>query len=328
MSGVILTALPRASALLLLIVAFCAGPGVAQSSSDEGAPFLLLPVGADAVGVGRAVTALPGQESVFWNPAGLASLEQSRFVLARGDVQVATSTAVSALFARRGVGALGISYLLLDAGDQEYRDRDDNLTGTISIRNHLAVVSTAARLLPGLDVGANFKLVQEHLSCRGMCLGFGSTSTTFAVDAGAQFQWSDDVPLRLGVLVAHLGPRFQLENASQADPLPTRIRIGMAYDLLRRLGTPGLEGWLSAEVQDRPGYQGGTSMHVGFQLAAGRTDALFVRAGYVSDADQPGGPSVGLGLRFEQFFLSFAKSLAVTGMGETEPLNVSFAIRL
>jgi len=75
MSGVTMMRWAFRSWAALLLLASIPNEAAAQASSDEGAPFLLLPVGADAVSLGRAVTALPGQESAFWNPAGLASLQ-------------------------------------------------------------------------------------------------------------------------------------------------------------------------------------------------------------------------------------------------------------
>ncbi len=60
--------------------AYAAGIFTAEPSSTEGALTLLLPIGARGIGMGRAVTASSGPESVFWNPAGLARLEQGRFL--------------------------------------------------------------------------------------------------------------------------------------------------------------------------------------------------------------------------------------------------------
>lgn len=317
----------RGAVLALALHAWNPMGAAAQGTSGEGALFLLLPVGADAVALGRAVTAMPGPESAFWNPAGLASVDRSRFVLLRGDLAVGTSTAASALLARSGVGTIGVSYLLMDVGDQEQRDFYDNLTGTISVRNQLAVVSAGAHLVGGLDAGVNFKVVQFRMTCRGICADRGTSATSYAVDAGVQLVPTDDVPLRLGAMIAHLGPDFQLENASQADPLPARIRVGAAYDLLRRLGKDDLEGWLTVEVQDRLRHPGDPSLYVGAELAAGSTEALFLRAGYATETDQPGGASVGLGLRLQKFEISVAKSLAVATLtGETDPFTVSFSV--
>lgn len=320
--------------ILALAVGLClSAQGLAgqdgNASSNEGALFLLLPVGAQAVSLGRAMTAMTGPESAFWNPAGLADVTESRFVLFRGDHAVGTATAVSVLGARPGLGTLGFSYLLLDIGDQDLTDGDGNILGTVSVRNHLGVASAAARILDRLDAGVNFKVVQFRLSCRGICQNAGTTATTYAVDAGLQLRPSPDLPLRFGAMVAHLGPRLQVLNAEQADPLPARFRVAVAYDVVRSVvRSEGVSGWLALEVQDRLREPGSPSLYIGSELTAGQGDALFLRAGYVfGDMDQEDGARVGLGLRYERFDLAIAKSLAVSTLtGETEPVHVTFSI--
>jgi len=315
---------------LLLALALC-GRAAAQGrdpSSTEGALFLLLPVGAQGVSMGRAMTAIQGPEAAFWNPAGLAGVSDSRAVLFRGDHAVGAATALSLLAARAGVGTLGASYLLLDIGDQDLTDADGNVLGTISVRNHLGVVSAAAHLFGWLDGGVNLKVVQFRLSCRGICTDAGTAATTYAVDLGVQSVPRSDLPLRLGAMVAHVGPRLQVLNAEQADPLPSRMRVGAAYDVLAAFTERSdVQGWLAVEVQDRLRQPGSVSVYLGSEFVAGSREALYLRTGYViGDLDQEAGARVGLGLRYERFDLAIAKSLAVSITGETEPVHVSFSI--
>jgi len=321
------------SLLAALLAVMVAHPATAQDgpspSATEGALFLLLPVGAQAVSLGRAMTAMRGPESAFWNPAGLADVPNARAVLFRGDHAVGSATAVSLVAARPGVGAIAASYFLLDIGDQDLTDSDGNVLGTVSVRNHLGIVSAATRLLSRLDAGVNLKLVQFRLSCRGICPDEGTTATTYAVDAGIQFVPDDDLPLRFGAMVAHVGPRLQVLNAEQADPLPARVRVAAAYDVLSTvLERDDVRGWLALEVQDRLRNPGSVSVFLGSELAAGVEDALYLRAGYVvGDLDQEDGARVGLGLRWERFDLAIAKSLAVSTLtGETEPVHVTLSI--
>ena len=298
-------------------------------TSTEGGLFLLLPVGAQSVSMGRAMTAMQGAESSFWNPAGLAAVDQSRAVVFRGDHAVGTATAISGLATRSGIGTLGISYLLLDIGDQDLTDGDGNVLGTVSVRNHLGVASVATRLFDKLDAGLSFKLVRFQLSCRGICPDAGTTANTYAIDAGIQTTPSRSFPLRIGAMVAHVGPRLQVLNADQADPLPARVRIAAAYDLMSSLvDSEEVQGWLTVELQDRLRDPGSISVYLGSEITAGAQDALFLRAGYViGDLDQEAGARVGLGLRYERFDLAIAKSLAVSTLtGETEPVHVTFSI--
>lgn len=313
-----------------------------DGTADEGALFLLLPTGAGGVSMGRAVTALATPEAAFWNPAGLAGLEQSRVVVFRGDHLVGPATALSLLYTPRSLGTLGLSYQLLDVGDQLITDDFGNTTGEASFRNHLGVVSFAANLGRRLAAGLNFKVVQFRVTCRGDCLQARLTSTSYAVDVGVQaIPPLDYVPgvrracvegcrnVRLGFMVAHLGPRLQVLNADQADPLPTRIRLSAAYEAMERfLPDPSVHLWITAELEDQWRDLGSPSFYVGSEFAAGRDEMVFVRAGYVSgQLDHTDGAAVGIGLNYQRFELGIAKSLASSAIsGESEPVHVTFGV--
>ncbi len=326
----------RTPALLVLLLGapWLVSPPTPTRAQDveapprEGALFLLLPFGAGPVSLGRAMTAMKGPESVFWNPAGLTGPRRSRLTLIRGDHAVGTATGASVLGTVRGVASLGLSYVLLDAGSQDLTDDHDNLLGTISIRNHLAVASGAVRLLDRLDVGANLKLVQFRLSCRGtICPGGGATATTYAADVGVQLEPSRGHPLRFGALLAHLGRGLE-EQSGQRTGLPARVRVAVAYDLAGTFaGNDALEAWLSLEVQDRLRDPGSMAVYVGSEVSAGLDDALLLRAGYVfGEEGQERGARVGMGIRYQRFDLAVAKSLASTTLaGEPEPFHVTLS---
>lgn len=324
--------LPDPRVVLFAVVMTVAGgfvPTVAEAQVDraEGALFLLLPVGARGVSLGRAMTWAEGAEGAFWNPAGLAAVSRSQGVLFRGDHVAGAATALTGLWARPGVGTLGASYFLLDAGDIDQTDEFGNYTGTITIRNHLGIISGATRLGSRAAAGVNLKVIRFQLACRGICADEGTTATTYAVDLGVQGHPTDR--LRLGVMAAHLGPSLQVLNAEQADPLPARLRVAAAYNIVAEFAdTEQLRGWLALEVEDRLRSFGAPSFYLGTELTAGAEDALSLRAGWVwSDLDQEDGGRVGLGLRYERFDLSIAKSLAVSSLtGETEPVHVTFSI--
>lgn len=317
---------------LLVFPPLVAAPLAAQSDEGpaaDGAPFLLLPVGAQAVAMGRAVSALAGAESVFWNPAGLAELAQGQLLLYRGEYAAGEATAASGLFSRAGIGTIGFTYYLLDVGEQDFTDDRNNVLGTISVRNHLGVVSVATRFLDRLNVGFNFKLVQFRQSCRGLCLDAGVTATTYAVDGGMQVTRVLGLPLRLGAMVAHAGPRFQIRNEEQADPLPTRVRVSAVYELAGPV-VPGaqLSVKLSGELEDRWRNPGGPALYLGSEFAAAIEQAVLqLRAGYVVDnGEQVDGAAVGVGIRYGRFDLGIAKSLASNIAQDAEPVHVTFAL--
>lgn len=302
-------------------------PTVAQSF-DEAPVSLLLPVGSVGVGMARAASASSGPESAFWNPAGLAGLGGSRAVLMSADGAAGRSTAFS-LLVRGAPGVLGVSYHHLDTGSQEFVDAQGLQTGTLSTLSHAAVLSAAAGPVAGLRIGINLKLLSERWSCRGDCAGFGSTSNGYAVDLGVQLRPVEAIPLRLGAMVAHLGPSLQGINASQADPLPTRLRIAAAYDLLSELvEVPGIEGWLSLEVQDRLLEPGTPAVFVGSEVSLGSEDRVSVRSGYVVRDPYGGvGAALGLGIAMGRVELSVARMLegGLLTPGR-EPVSVSISL--
>lgn len=309
--------------------AYAAGIFTAEPSSTEGALTLLLPIGARGIGMGRAVSASFGPESVFWNPAGLARLEGGSFFVYRGNHLAGEATGFSLVLARQPLGAVGISYQLLDLGDQDLRDVEGNVLGSVSFRDHLAVVSFGLQLLPRLDTGMNFKVFQSRITCRGQCTDAGVTGTAYALDAGIQAEPFQEVPLRFGFLIVHVGPKLQLINVDQADPLPTRVRAAVSYETLRHFtDMQGVELWLNAEMEDRWRDLGDPILYLGGELVAGEGDLFFLRAGYgQQQSGQSAGASVGLGVRYQRFDLGIAKRLSGSSLtGESEPVHVSFGV--
>lgn len=305
------------------------GSSGATGPAQEGALFLLLPTGAQAVALGRAMTALASQEGAFWNPAGLGELRESRVLVSRGEHLAGRAVAFSLLLARPSVATIGLSYQLLDVGDQDHTDRQGNVIGKISFRDHLAVASFASQPIEQISAGFNLKLVQRRISCRGRCVDRGITATTFALDAGIQSRPVGRVPLRLGAMLAHAGPDLQVMNAEQADPLPTRLRLSWAYDLAGSFTAhPDLDLWLTAELEERWRNPGSPSVYFGGEFTAGRTNLFYVRGGYEAGQTRRNrGVAAGAGIRYEGFDVSLAKSLSRSTLsGESQPVHVTVGI--
>lgn len=327
---------PRLMAVYTVLCAALALGGASEvygqgddAEAAEGAPFLLLPVGAQGVALGRAMTSVKGAESAFWNPAGLTSVDRRRIMVYRGSTLAGDQTAFSVVLFRPELGSAAISYQLLDIGDQELRDRDGQLLGTISLRSHLGIASFATELSDKLTAGLNFKVLQFRQSCRGLCADAGVTATSYAVDVGLQSEPFRNLPLRLGAMVAHLGPKLQFINAEQADPLPSRLRFSAAYQVLDAItADERFELWIHLETQDRLRSPGEPSLYVGAELGAGTDEIVFVRAGYVlGELDQTDGAAIGLGLRFDRFDLGIARSLAAADIGqESEPFYLTLGL--
>lgn len=308
---------------------YAAGIFTAESNSTEGALTLLLPIGPRGIGLGRAMTAASGPESVFWNPAGLAKFEGGGFFVYRGNHLVGDATGFSLVLSKQPLGTVGVSYQLLDLGGQELKDQDNNVVGSFSVRDHLAIVSFGMQILPRLEAGLNFKIFQSRYTCRGQCIDAGVTGTTYALDAGIQSQPLENIPLRFGLLLAHIGPNLQLINAEQADPLPTRLRAAASYEVLRHFSEmPDVELWVTTELEDHWRDLGDPNLYLGGELVAGEGGLFMIRAGYgQQDLGQSPGASVGLGIRYERFDLGLAKRFSSSTVdGNPEPVHISFGV--
>ena len=332
-----MTTLEKVTRVALLLAASLAAGGPApvagqesteEAGAREGALFLLLPVGAQGVGLGRAMTALQSDEGAFWNPASLAEHSERRAMVYRGDQLSGEATAASVLFPWNRVGTFGISYLLLDSGTQDLRDEFGDVLGSISVRNHVGIASFATSFPGRIHAGVNMKLVQFRVGCRGQCPDLETTSSAYALDVGLQAQPFASMPLRFGWMVAHAGTDFKIANEEQSDPLPTRVRLAVAYEVLHRFVEDGLmDLWVTVETEDRAREPGSPSLYMGLSYSA--ADLFFVRSGYASgQLDQTDGASVGVGFRFDRFDLNLAKSLTRSLItGESQPIHVTFGLQ-
>src|SRR6267143_6161165 len=93
--------------VLLLMTARAPDPLAAQTiaadgAQNSGALFLLFPVGARAVGMGQSAVALDGGgEAAFWNPSGLATMDNDEFALHCASLLSGATNALTAFFPRR-----------------------------------------------------------------------------------------------------------------------------------------------------------------------------------------------------------------------------------
>lgn len=317
----------------MALVAVVPRAGAAQHGGPEtgGAAFLLLPVGARAAALGQAAIADAGtSEAVFWNPAGLASLSHSEFAVHYASTFASNNTALTAHFVDRRLGTLGVTGYLVDYGSQEVVPPSGGLaTGRVSPKNIELLASYATDVAGALGVGVSYKLVQFRQDCQGDCGTLRSVSgTTHGLDVGAQLALGAADALRIGVAIRHAGFRLQLENRDQADALPTQLAVGVAYRLPLPARPPSqtpLGARVLLDLQDEWGEYRSPDARVGLELGYG--EAVRLRAGYAFLQSESGGPSVGLGVRFERIVVDFARVFYDTGAFD-DPVHLSVRILL
>ncbi len=326
---------PAGWGCLLVLLVFFSWPGEIQAQgsgggTEEGAPFLLLPTGARGIGMGRAMTALPSAEAGWWNPAGLARLDGSRVLLTRGEHITGDALGVSVVARVRALGVLAGSYQLLDQGTLDATDGEGNVVGSLTIRNHLALVSYALPIWRWLDVGMNLKYLRFELGCRGQCPEGRVRSSSYALDVGARGRPLADHPLDLGVSLVHAGPEFRNAATEVGAPLPARLRAGVAWEPWSTLiEEERLAVLVALDVEDRFRDPGDPAVMVGAEFSAGTEDRIYIRGGYtLLRATGVEGGAAGFGIRYDRFELDLARALP-SGViaSQQEPVHLTLAIR-
>jgi hypothetical protein len=300
--------------------------------ANDGALFLVFPVGAYAVGMGQAASTLEGRaEAAFWNPAGLATLERGEFIVHTTTLAAGRISAVGAYVPSPRIGVIGAGLYLVDYGDLEATDSSGAPIARVSPRNLALLASYATSLPGGIVIGVNYKLVEFRVDCTGDCRDFPEgNGTSHALDIGGQIAIGEGQALRLGVALRNLGFRLQVENEAQADPLPARFVVGAVYRVPLPAwgegeGAGHFDLQVAADVQSSWGEDGRAETRVGFDLGFERLVRL--RGGYAFIHDGLSGPSIGIGLRSGSLGVDLAR-LFVAGSDLVAASPTFFSFRL
>lgn len=315
-----------------LLVAGATRPAAAQSASAgiEGGAFLLLPVGARAVALGQAATADGGtSESVFWNPAGLAALAKPEFALFHYNAFFGTGDAIVLAAPTSVLGTFALTAYLVNYGDLAVTQATTGPTpvGVVSPRN-IALMASYATDLGGLDAGLTYKLVQFRVDCSGDCTGVPSVAgTSNAVDVGLRYTIGGWRPVVVGVSLKNLGFDLQVTDRAQADPLPTRLAVGVSAELLRpAAGLQGFDARVLADVES-PVLEGAPSPVTLVGVETGVGDELRIRAGYAFLNSDARGPSLGVGVKLGSIAFDLARTFSqADDIGGSSPVQINFRV--
>jgi hypothetical protein len=286
---------------------------------------LLFPVGARAVGLGSALTARSGADAVFLNPAGLAQLGRDEFRVHNAETDFESSNTFGVAFRVRGAGVLGLAYRLVDYGESQATDGLGNPTGSLRALDHFLLATFATTMAPGLNAGISYKIFQFRNDCSGFCEGGGFAATTHAVDMGVQYHPHLWRALQLGMGITHLGVPLQVFNAEQADPTPSRVRLGAAYEVMHHFSPDTTTAlWVSVDVSGS--WRDGVERRAGAGMELVLDQTIYIRAGYSTGSGRDSGAGVGIGLRYDRFEVGIARSFVGSAGASQDPFQITFAV--
>lgn len=290
----------------LATLALAAAPALGQGS--EGALFLLLPTGAQAVGMGQAmVAATPGSEGIWWNPSSLAGQKNRELAIHHSTTIVGTGDALTFVLPSRSRGTAAFSINILNLGEQQLTDEFGTPIGVALPRDIVLAATYAGRLGKRLRAGLSYKLVQLRVDCSGQCTDVGTlTESTSAADIGAQYEMKAGSPLTFGVAIRNLGGKLNTDGTNERTPLPTLVELGAMYRIrfIDRY-VPDTEVLAAASMLDSRSY-GGKAIRLGTDLIYQKK--VHLRAGFVGhDRLTETSASLGFGLESGPFVFDIAR---------------------
>jgi len=225
--------------------------GIITKVGTTAAPFLTMPVGPRALGMGGAfVSVADDATAMFWNVAGIARLTHNEAVLVhtRWFAGIAFEYAGVVLPIKR-FGTIGANFTYLDIGEMEQTtELDPEGTGVWFHCGSFAFgLSYARPLTDRFVIGFNVKYIEERImNCR---------ATGFAIDIGTLFR-TQFKGTRFGMSISNYGTKMQMTGSDllvQHDiapdmagnnpfinaylatgrfDLPLLLRVGVSVDLV------------------------------------------------------------------------------------------------
>ena len=321
-------------ALSLTLLLACGVPVsvvVAQTGAVvEGAPDLLLPTGARALGMGLAVAAAAtGPDALWWNPALVARASREvAFNLAKVLAVDTDAGAVVILPVQRAF-TVGFSVRYIDEGQQDATSLDQNgIGGTFDVSTAIVGASFAAPFGDRFAAGFTAKLLRLNFACTGACNANAPSTapTTEALDLGAQYFVTRDSTLSVAAVVSNVGFRLQIIDAPQADPLPDRFETGALYCPKFAAMPPDQRVRFAADIITRLNGEGGPGYRVGGEWSW--QDHVEARAGYVQSGPIGSGPTFGLGFQAGSWQIDLARMLSDASVTSGPPPTlITFGFR-
>jgi long-subunit fatty acid transport protein len=304
-----------ASSLLIAARAFPQGASGVSKRGTTAAPFLSVPQGGRALGMGSAFVAVADDPSaMYWNPAGISDLPGVQFMFDHtywiADLQYEY---VGATVNMGSIGTLGVNVTASNYGEMKVTTIDQQEgTGEVFSVTDLAIgLSYGLRLTEEFSIGFNPKFIYQTI--------WKMNASAVALDIGIRYR-TPFKGITLGMAVANFGTKMKMTGNSalilyQQDPssnginnripaelgtdaweLPLNFRVGIAYDL--SLGDVGKMTFALDALHPSDNYE---ALNAGVEYAF--SDVVYVRGGYKSLAQKDSEERMTAGLGVKQLLL-------------------------
>jgi hypothetical protein len=227
----------------------------AQNTVSTGVPFLLIGPNSRFGAMGETGTAIADDATAMhWNPSGLAfqtvgtevNFTHSPWLAGLGLSDLFYDYLAARKYFKNLNGTVGFDFTYLNIGEVIYTDESGR---TDESKNYKAyefalAFAYATQLKKNLGAGVTVRFIYSRLSPNNLTVGNEKgtgTAFTTSFDLSALYKLQSGPKLlkdklALGVNLSNLGPKITYVDASQADPIPTQLRFGIAYNVFKNEG--------------------------------------------------------------------------------------------
>jgi len=229
---------------LFLLAAVTASAQVSGGSGGSAVPFLIIPPNARSGGMGEVGTGISKDiNATFYNVGGLAyqkhtqvSLTYSKW-LPQFNADLHYSYLNGATYVEDLNGTINGHLIFLDLG--EFQQTFETGQQGAKFRSLEFAIGAGYSSMVGEDVGVGVqaRYIQSNLSSVTVGNEKPGIGRSVAFDIGALWTPKTDwgMPedfLNIGGNFANIGPKIHYVDVTQADPLPTTLRLGLGLHLL------------------------------------------------------------------------------------------------
>lgn len=243
-----------------------------EGSGGQAGAFLRMGVGARAVAMGGAFTAIADDATAtYWNPAGLGQLKSHQLGAMYSLMSLdRTHNFVSYAHPIGSAGTFGISWINFGVSKIDGRDSYGNPTGDFSNSEMAFMLSYGKSFANTFYIGGSAKYLVHSLA--------DNKASGFGFDVGALLNISDVISI--GAVIQDMGSSITWDTFSEhEDTFPTQIRLGAAVS--PKLVPIKLAGEIEKNSEQEAKYHSGVEYWPLTMLA--------IRGGYSSKGLTAGG---------------------------------------
>lgn len=229
-----------------IVLLFTAAGIYAQGESAV--PFLLIGPNSRNAGMGETGAGLVNDASaMFWNPAGLAfqdgievNITHSPWLPGLGLGDLFYDYLSGKYHMKKLKGTFGVSITYLNIGTIIQTDEFGNTIGDYKAFDGALAFGYGTKVTKDLGVGLVTRFIYSKLAVgnvgnekgSGVAYDLSFDIATLWRPTKTKFKFIND-RLGIGLNFSNIGPKVTYVDDAQADPLPSNLRLGLAYDIFK-----------------------------------------------------------------------------------------------